>query len=209
MTITNGYCSLDDVKHSNRLNIASSDSGADDLLEAIIEGVSRKIDDECHRFFYLTSSQTRWYRPLTSEDVFIDDIPADSDLSAIAIDTDDDGTVNNTLTAITDYVLEPYNAPLDGKPYQKITRRRRGQFLFPTGADKSVAVTAAFGWTAIPKPVVEACKLQVERIFMRGGTPLGSNSMTALGKMTLTIPSLDPDVCGMLQPYILKRRGFG
>ena len=209
MTITNGYCTLDDVKHSNRLNIASSDSGADDLLEAVIEGVSRKIDDECHRFFYQTASQVRWYMPRTSEDVFIDDIAADSDITSVAIDTDDDGTVNSTFTAGTDYVLEPYNAPLDGKPYQKITRRRRGQFLFPTGANKSVAVTAAFGWSAIPKPVVEACKLQVERIFMRGGTPLGSNSMTALGKMTLTIPSLDPDVCGMLEPYILKRRGFG
>jgi hypothetical protein len=208
MTITNGYCTLADVKTSSRLNINDSDSVSDEMLEGVIEGVSRKIDDECHRFFYQTSSQTRWYTPLSSDMVFVDDIPADSDITAIAIDTDDDGTVNDTF-ATTDYVLEPLNAVLEGRPYQKIVKRPRGQFLFPKNCVKSVSVTAVFGWAAVPKPVVEACKLQVERIFMRGSTPLGSNSMTALGKMTLTIPSLDPDVVGMIQPYIKLRSGFG
>lgn len=208
MTITNGYCTLADIKQSNRLNINDSDSVSDEMLEGVIESVSRKIDDECHRFFYQTASQTRWYKPLTSEYVFIDDIAADSDLTSIAIDTDDDGTVNDTLTT-SDYVLEPYNAPLDGKPYQKIMKRDKGQYLFPKNANKSVAVTGLFGWTEVPRPIVEACKLQCERIFMRGGTPLGSSSMTSLGKMTLTIPSLDPDVIGMIQPYIKLRSGFG
>jgi hypothetical protein len=208
MTITNGYCTLADLKHSNRLNINDSDSVSDEMLEGVIEAVSRKFDDECHRFFYQTASQTRWYMPLRSDYVFVDDIGADSDISAIAIDTDDDGTVNDTL-ATTDYVLEPYNAPLDGKPYEKITMRAKSQYLFPKEANKSVSVTALFGFTAVPKPIVEACKLQCERIFMRGGTPLGSSSMTSLGKMTLTIPELDPDVIGMLQPYIKKRKGFG
>ncbi len=207
MTIVNGYCSLSDVKHSNRLAIQDSDSDADDMLEAIVESVSRKIDDTTHRFFYITSSQVRWYTPLNSEYVFIDDIPSDSDL-VIEIDTNDDGVIDNTFTT-ADYVLEPYNAPLDGWPYQKIVRRKSGQFLFPIHADKSVKVTSTFGWSAIPKPIVEACKLQSERIFMRGGTPIGSQSMTALGKMTLNIPSLDPDVCDMIEVYVKKRSGFG
>ena len=207
MTITNGYCTLADVKHSNRLAINDSDSVSDDMLERIVEGVSRKIDDECHRFFYTTSSQSRWYTPVSSEYVFIDDIPTDSDLT-IAIDTNDDGAVDDTFTT-ADYILEPYNAPLDGWPYQKIVRRKSGQFLFPKNADRAVKVTSPFGWTAVPKPIVEACKLQCERLFMRGSTPIGSLSMTALGKMSLTIPDLDPDVMELISVYIKKQSGFG
>ena len=207
MTITNGYCTLADVKANNRLNINDSDSVSDDMLEAIVEAVSRKIDDETHRFFYTTSSQSRWYTPLNSEYVFIDDIPTDSDL-VIAIDTNDDGTVDDTFTT-ADYVLEPYNAPLDGWPYQKITRRKAGQFLFPKGADKSVKVISPFGWVAVPKPIIEATKLHVERIFMFAQTPLGSLSMTALGKMTINVPDLEKDVLRMIDVYIKKRSGFG
>src|SRR3990172_6110948 len=103
MTITNGYCTLADLKHSNRLTINDSDSVADEMLEAIIEGVSRKIDNECHRFFYLTSSQTRWYTPVTSEYVFVDDIPADSDISSVATHTNDDGAIDDTFTT-ADYI---------------------------------------------------------------------------------------------------------
>jgi len=208
MTITNGYCTLADLKHSNRLTINDSDSVADEMLEAIIEGVSRKIDNECHRFFYLTSSQTRWYTPVTSEYVFVDDIPADSDISSVATDTNDDGAIDDTFTT-ADYILEPHNAPLDGWPYQKITRRKSGQFLFPKNIDRSVRVVSAFGWAAVPKPIIEACKLQSERIFMRGSTPIGSLSMTAIGKMTLNIPGLDPDVMDLIGVYIKNRSGFG
>lgn len=208
MTITNGYCTLADLKlPNNRLNIEGSDSGQDDMLEAIIESVSRRIDKETHRFFYQTSSQSRWYTPLNSEYVFIDDISADSDISAIAIDTNDDGTVDDTFTT-SDYVLEPFNASLEGWVYEKITRRSSGQFLFPTNAIKSVKVTALFGWSSIPKEIVEACKLQSERLYMRGQTPIGSMSMSALGKQTLNIPNLDPDVCDLIAPYIKTRAMF-
>ena len=201
MTITNGYCTLEDLKHKALLIIESSDTGYDDILESIIEGISRKIDDECHRFFYTTSSQSRWYTARNSENVFTDDIVAtDSDIT-VAIDTNDDGTVDDTFTT-ADYVLEPYNANLDGVPYQKITRRKSGQYLFPSNVERAVKVTAIFGWSAVPKPIKEACLLQCERLYKRFSTPLGSESMTALGKMTLTIPSLDPDVQALISRYI-------
>lgn len=207
MTITNGYCTLTELKHSNRLNINDSDSTSDDMLEGVIEAVSRKFDEEAHRFFYKTSSQARWYTAMNDKYVFVDDIPSDSDIT-IAIDTNDDGTVDNTLTT-SDYVLEPFNAPLDGWPYQKITIRGSSQFLFPKNVIKAVKVTSPFGWSAVPKPITEACKVQSERVFMFAQTPLGSTSMTALGKMTITIPNLDKDVLEMIDVYIRKRSGFG
>ncbi len=207
MTITNGYCELDDIKQTNRLNFNSSDSVSDDMLEGVIESVSRKFDDECHRMFYLTANQDRWYTPTNTSFVFIDDIPSDSDLT-IAIDTNDDGTADIILDA-SSFILEPFNAVLDGWPYQKIVMRQNSTIQFPKGAYKSVKVSSPFGWAAVPKNISQACMLQCERLFKRFSTPLGSESMTALGRMTLSIPSLDPDVISMISVYIKKRSSFG
>ncbi len=205
MTITNGYCTLDDIKHTNRLNFNDSDSVSDDMLEGVIEAVSRKIDDACNRFFYQTTSQSRWYQTNNANYVFVDDISASSDVT-VEIDNNDDGTADVTLTS-ANYILEPYNAELQGIPYQKITIRKSGQYLLPSRMDMAVKVTAIFGWSSVPKPIAQACMLQCERLFKRFSTPLGSESMTALGKMTLSIPSLDPDVEDLISRY--KKIVFG
>ena len=201
MTITNGYCTLTDIKHANRLNIASTDSGADDMLEVIIEAVSRRIDDECHRRFYIdAAAQSRFYTARSSEQLFVEDIAsADSDVT-VAIDTNGDGTIDNTFSA-SDFNLAPYSANTDGEPFQKIETTATGSYAFPVGVKKGVKVTAKFGWPAIPKPIVEACKLQAGRVFKRGATPLGVEAMTALGKQTLIIPRLDPDVELLISRY--------
>lgn len=202
MTIVNGYCTLDDLKHTNALNIDSSDSNSDDFLEAIIEAVSRLIDNKCHRVFYADSDDVvRYFTARTSTDLFVNDIASPSSDVTVEIDTNGDGTYDNTL-ASTDFILEPYNAELDGEPYQKITISDNGQFLFPAKVKKGVKVTAKWGWQSVPTPIQKGCLLQSERVFKRYSTPLGSESMTALGKMTLSIPSLDPDVEFLISRYI-------
>ena len=203
MTITNGYCTLSDVKHSNRLNINDSDSDSNGMLEAIIESVSRKFDDRCNRVFYMDSSEVvRYYTAIGSDYLFVDDIASPSSDVTIKTDTDGDGTMDDTW-ANSDFILSPYNAEDIGVPYQKIETSTPGQFLFPMGVRKGVQVTAKWGWPGgVPKPIVEACKLQSERIFMRASTPIGSTSMTALGKQYISIPGLDPDVENMISRYI-------
>lgn len=197
------YASVDDLKHTNRLNFNSSDSVSDDLLETVIEAVSRKIDDRCNRRFWADSDDViRYYTATNSNFVFTKDIASPSSDVTVEIDTNGDGTYDNTF-ASTDFVLEPYDAETDGVPYQKITVSSNGQYLFPKLVIKGVKVTAKWGWpTAVPPPIVQAVLLQSERLFKRFSTPLGSESMTALGKMTLTIPALDPDVELLISRYI-------
>jgi hypothetical protein len=209
MTITNGYCTLDELKHKSRLNIESSDSGYDDMLEGVIEAVSRKIDDACNRRFYADNSNTaRYFMAIDSSFLFTGDIASrSSDSMVIEIDTNGDGTYDNTF-ADNDYVLEPYNADLDSVPFQKIEISSVGQFLFPKKVKKGVKVTAKWGWPgSTPLPIKQACLLQSERLFKRFATPLGSESMTTIGRMTLSIPALDVDVEQLISRY--KKIVFG
>lgn len=208
MTITNGYCTLAELKHSNRLNIDSSDSFADDMLESIIEDVSRNIDDTCNRYFYCDSSDiARYFMATRSDYLFVDDIASPSSDVTIETDLNGDGVYDTTWT-VSDFVLEPYNAEALGVPYQKIETSSIGQYLFPVKVKRGVKVIAKWGWpTAVPKPIHQACLIQSERVFKRASTPIGSESMTALGKQTLTIPGLDPDVERMISRY--KKVVFG
>jgi len=201
--MTHLYASVSDLKHPNRLKINDSDSISDDMLEAIIEAVSYKIDNQCNRRFDMDSDDVvRYFTASNSTYLFVNDIASPSSDITIEIDTNGDGTYDNTF-AITDYALEPYNAEIDSVPYQKIVISSVGQFLFPAKVIKGVKVTAKWGWpNAVPSAITQATLLQSERLFKRFATPLGSESMTALGKMTLTIPSLDPDVELLISRYI-------
>jgi len=204
MTITNGYCTLADLKHPNRLNINDSDSTSDDMLEGVIEAISRLIDDETNRphgYFADTSNTARKFTAIDSTFLFVDDIASrSSDSMIIEIDTNGDGTYDNTF-ADSDFMLVPYNASLDGVPYVKIEISDNGQYLFPKKVKGGVRVTAKWGYPSTPPQIKQACLLQSERLFKRFATPLGSESMTALGRMTLSIPSLDPDVCQLLDGF--------
>lgn len=206
MTITNGYCTLDDVKHPSVLNFAASDTYVDDLIESVVEGVSRLIDDECHRFFFETSSTSFYYTAEQPTKIFTNDISSPSSDITVEIDLNGDGIIDTTLDS-TNFFLSPYNASTLGVPYTCIEITPTGQYSFGPRIRKGVKVTAKFGWPAVPKEIKTATILQVAREFKRYATPLGSESMTALGKQTLTIPSLDPDVQRLISRY--KKVVFG
>ena len=81
MAITNGYCTLAELKAS--LNI--TDSVDDTALEAAITSASRMIDDYTERFFYVNgttqSTVTRYYTPVDPYTVNIDDIITVSEIA--------------------------------------------------------------------------------------------------------------------------------
>lgn len=199
------YASVSDLRDTYHLqfNDSDSDPAIVTILEAIIEAVSRKIDDKCNRVFWSDSDDvTRYYTPMSSNYVFTNDIASPSSDVTVEYDTVGNGTYDVTLDE-TDFYLEPFNAELDGVPYQKIIMSQNSTHLFPKSIIRGVKVTAKFGWpTAVPPPIVQATLLQSERLYKRFATPLGSESMTALGRMTLTIPALDPDVELLISRYI-------
>ena len=119
MAITNGYCTLAELK----TYLGLSGSGQDDNLENAVNGASREIDAICDRFFYQTSSDTKYFTPINALYLDLPDISTPSGL-AVLIDTSDDGSHDTTLTINTDFYTTPLDAGNDvaGIQYQPITQ---------------------------------------------------------------------------------------
>ena len=70
MAVTNGYCTLADVKASLRL----TDTLDDVLLENSINAASRMIDQYCNRYFYSTGAGVvRYFKAVDAFNCWIDD----------------------------------------------------------------------------------------------------------------------------------------
>jgi hypothetical protein len=196
MTITNGYCTLQEVKSALRL----SDSIDDTLIENSIESASRRIDGYCGRFFYKTSALAV---PLFAHDAYrlmTSDISSTTGL-IVKLDDDGDGTFETTLTLNTDYIVEPTDYQILGRPIRTLTMI--GGYTFPMFYIPSacgVQVTALWGWNAVPDDVREACVLLSIRQFARYNAALG---VMAFADMAITVRAVDPDVRDLLQPYKL------
>lgn len=192
MTITNGYCTLSDLKTVLRIN----DTVDDTMLEARITEASRVIDQHCDRRFYADSSATaRIFIAPTHDLVLVDDISTTTGL-VIKTDSAGDGTYATTLTA-SQYQLEPVNGLAKGSPVTMI--RSIGESFPITAAPAGVQVTAKWGWPSVPSPVTSACILLAGRLVKRGDSLLGVAGFGDLG--AITVRAIDPDVERMLRPY--------
>jgi hypothetical protein len=193
MTITNGYCTLDQLKAVLRV----TDTVDDVLFESRIEEASRVIDDYCNRRFYADSTATaRIFVASESTTVVIDDISSTTGL-VVKTDSAGDATYAKTLTA-ADYQTEPLNAVSRGVPITMIRTTASG--YLPTAiAPAGVQVTAKWGWPAVPEPVQSACIILAGRLVKRGDSLLGVAGFGDLG--AITVRSIDPDVQRMLAPY--------
>lgn len=192
MSITNGYCTLADLKTILRI----ADNVDDTMLEARITEASRVIDQHCDRRFYAdTAASARLYVAVDDELLMVDDISSTTGL-VIKTDTAGDGTYATTLTS-SEYQLEPLNALTKGSPVRSI---RPIGVLFPTtDAPAGVQVTAKWGWPSVPSPITSACILLAGRLVKRGDSLLGVAGFGDLG--AISVRNIDPDVERMLRPY--------
>ena len=193
MTITNGYCTLGELKAVLRI----MDTVDDELLESRISEASRVIDQHCDRRFYADDTATaRVYVANASDVVFVDDISTTTGL-VVKTDSAGDGTYLTTLTA-SQFQNEPLNATSKGLPITSIRGTATG--VFPTtAAPAGVQVTAKWGWPSVPEPVKSACILLAGRLVKRGDSLLGVAGFGDLG--AITVRAIDPDVERMLRPY--------
>lgn len=201
MTIANGYCTLAELK-ARISNI--SGTASDSMLEAVVEAVSREIDNYCRRRFY-SAEETKYYTAEVSELLVVDDIATAlvGTAAAVTVQTDEDGDRTYEITwAATDFDLWPYN----DTPYTEIHLPPEGDYTFPVGVAKGVKVTAHFGYaygtssSDAPKAVQQACLLQSYRIWKRKDAPFGVAGVADMGQM-IVIPKVDPDVALLLDPY--------
>lgn len=194
MSITNGYCTLNELKAALRI----TDSVDDVLLENAVEAASRRIDNECSRRFYADANvSARVYASDRHDMVFVDDISTATGL-VVKIDDDADGTFETTLALNVDYQLEPLNNLAQGRPALLL---RALDTMFPIAATKRalVEVTAAWGWPAVPDAIREATVLLALRQFKRLDSPLGVAGFGDLG--AVVVRRIDPDVTAMIEPY--------
>lgn len=193
MAITNGYCTLAEVKAALRL----TDSTDDVLIERAIEGASRRIDGYCSRWFYKTSSTAVLMYALDAYNIATNDIAN----TTLTVKTDDtaNGSFATTWTRGTDYQLEPLSNVVNGYPYRRIVAI--GSKTFPMQsipAQPLIEVTAQWGWNAIPHDVREASILLAMRQFARLNAALG---VVGFADMAMQVRSVDPDVRDLLAPY--------
>jgi hypothetical protein len=203
MAITNGYTSLN-VYKQRFYDEGQGDTKDDAAIEAVIETVSRSIDNICwQRFFTTTGNETRYFTAEFREWLRI----PERIISVNTLKTDDDGdrTYENTWTN-TDYDLMPYNASLDSEPYRWIETTPEGDYSFPKDVKKGVEISGKFGWSSVPLPVVEACLLASHRLMARRNSPYGVSGAAAVGNLTLTVQKMksDPDIMELLSPYMVR-----
>lgn len=193
MAITNGYCTLAEVKAALRISDATDDT----LLENAIEGASRRIDGYTGRFFYQQSAAISMY----TRDIYTVQLQNDL-VSVTTLKTDDngDGTFETTWTANTDYQLQPLNTVLQTRPYNRIVAVGGKTFPIMIQPDlPGVQVNGVWGWSSVPDDVREACVLLSMRGFARYNAALG---VVGFADMAVQVRSIDPDVRDMLSPYV-------
>lgn len=194
MAITNGYCTLTEVKAALRI----TDNIDDTLLENAVEAASRRIDGECSRRFYIdATTSARTYAANRSAFVFVDDIATTTGL-VVKVDDTFSGAYSTTLTVGTDYQNEPLNAAAQNEP---ITLLRALNVGFPVEGNGRalIEVTAKWGWPAIPDAIREATVLLAARQFKRLDSPLGVAGFGDLG--AIVVRRIDPDVAAMVAPF--------
>lgn len=194
MAITNGYCTLNELKAS--LNI--TDSVDDTALEAAIEAASRMIDDYTERFFYsngtVGSPVTRYYTAVDPYTINIDDITT---VSEVATDDNFDRTFE-TVWGTSDYLVEPINNPIKSFPYNRVLAI--GSYIFPYQLPQSVRIKGVWGFTAVPDQINMATLIQSSRLFGRRQSPFGIAGSPEMGTVRL-YSRLDADVEVLLRPF--------
>lgn len=195
MAITNGYCTLADVKGALRI----TDTVDDTLLELAVEAASRQIDGHCERVFYSTE-ETRIFTPSDSYVCIIDDLAA---LTTLKTSDDANGVFGETWSAV-DYQLEPLNGRSGGLVTPATQIRAVEDLTFPVdGQDATVQVTGTFGWAEVPTAVRQAAILLSSRQYKRYDSPLGVAGFGDLG--VIRVSNIDPDIAKLLEPFMRVR----
>lgn len=195
MAITNGLCSLSDVKTA----MSIYDSNDDDRLELAITTASRMLEGICNRRFYQDAGvSARVFTALNDDLCFVDDI---STTTGLIVKTDPQltGTFSQTWAA-TDYQLEPLNNIIDGQSWPT-TQIRGVKFLeFPRFENRAgVQVTARWGWAAIPDAVKSAGIIQSVAVFKAAEAPFGAMGLAETG--IIRVRAIHPTAAALVAPY--------
>lgn len=196
MAVVNGYCTVAQVRHE------LGDDGealSEALLEKAVNATSRAVDDWTGRRFWQDPAPVaRRLRPASRTRAEVPDI---STTDGLIVETDPslDGAWSTTWTLDEDFELEPEDAGFNGAAYAWWELVAVGAHRFPLARRRTLRVTARWGWSAIPDPVMEATLLRAVQIFKRKEAVYGVAAFDDFGPVRIT--RQDSDVISLLIPY--------
>lgn len=193
------YIELEELKSSGEL---SGTSFADQDLLRAIGSASRGFDNATSRRFWLDTgaANVRYYTPDMARLLSIDDLVT---LTTLKVDRTGDGVYEETWANGTDFVLEPFNAPVEvpARPYEQVRVRQLSGRYFPCYYEKSVEVTGQFGWLSVPEDVKAAVSMIAARTAKRiREAPFGVAGIGIDG-IAVRIARTDPDVADVVNAY--------
>lgn len=197
MTITNGLCTLAQLKVALRV----ADTTDDTALELAINAASRQIEKHCGRNF--TQDATVSARVFAAERCFRVEVDDISTATGLIVKTGVvPGTFDTTWTT-ADYQLEPLNGRRNAQAWPYTSLAAISGLMFPTGPVALVQVTAKWGWAAIPDDVTQAAVFQAEYLFKTNDVPLGATSFNETGilRLSSTTKPLHPVAANLLKEY--------
>lgn len=183
------YATLTQLKSHVRVQDDADDVELTDALSS----ASRAVDGATARQFGLLDAAATWYytagynRHMRVWIVLVDDVATTAGM-VVTVDG----------VAVTDYTLGPRQAVAKGKVWTYLTL---GRTVSCSGDLDGVAITALWGWPAVPPPVKLATILQASRFAARRDSPYGIAGSPADGSEQRLLAALDPDVRVSLRGY--------
>lgn len=199
MALYPDYCTTAELKAW----IGLSESTYDTLAALCVTAASRDVDTYCNRQFgVLSSGQARRY--VCGGDCIngrmalgVDDLMTTTDLAVVTLDAE--GQPDQTLTVNTDFLLWPYNADENSRPWTYLALTASSPASFYPGLE--VQVTARWGWTAVPDTVKQATLIDAARIFSRRVATFGVAGSPEVGSELRLLQRLDVDASRLLGRY--------
>lgn len=196
------YADLEDFKAYLRLS--SVDETDDEELQRVLDTASSQIAQFCSQKFDPASDTAAarlyspyWHRRAGRWVVPVDAFQTTDDLALRSWD----GTGYNTVIAVEDVGLYPLNASPDA-PWTLLSLPAGVHIAAGGDGERLVQITARWGWTTTPAPVVQATLLQASRLYMRRTSAFGVVSDPA-GTMGTTLRNaMDVDAQQALAGYI-------
>ncbi len=196
MTITNGYCTLNELK--GRIGSGASNASNDEMLEHCITAASRHIDRTCDRRFYLDdAASARLFVPTYHPVLMVDDIGSTTGL-VVKTDDDLDGDGDTTIVA-ADYQSQPVNSLARGWPITML--RHASCWSVAREGWASIEVTARWGWPTVPADIKEACLVASSRLFAQRNAPSNVLGASIDGYPTQVLGDSAPSFWRLVSPY--------
>lgn len=204
------YADLAELKRHLQLGASSAD---DTDLQRNLDTASRQIDQLCSRTFDVAGDTptARWFTPYYDRRSGRWRVPVDDvqDTTGLTVDSWNDTDEGWTTAVAGPFAYYPINASSKGMPFTELVLAESVSLPSPdwrgwTSDDSKdyLQITALWGWTAVPEPVVTACLLQAARLFKRRDALFGITSAPGGADSVRLQDRMDADAVAALRGYI-------